>query len=269
MSSSGEAYAAIEKRDFHQAIVHLLESEYKIVGSRRVVDMIARDIVALMDEYYPHGERVKAGEIVWTTSADTGRKPGRGQRVEDGPLITVHLPWVTAEDLAAPPPADRRRARQRNIARAVRIVKAAKAAGGVITMGEIGALFNVTPSAVSAWLGEYYQRTGEALPTKGQIMDLGRQPSHKDTIIYLYEQKVDAVEIARRTRHHQASVDRYIADYERVKLLLIKGMSLEEISHATGRALSTIRQYEQLVRHYHPECVRIAVNKTTSNLAKS
>ena len=253
MSSTAEAYASIGKRDFHQAIVHLLETAYKIIGSHRVVDMIATDIVALMEEYYPHGERVKVGEVVWTTSADSGRKPGRGQRIEDSPPITVHLPWVTAEDLAAPPPSDRRSTRQRNVARAVRLVKAANAAGGLLTLGELGALFNLTPQAVGDWLNEHYQRTGEVLPTKGQIMDIGKQPSHKDTVIYLYEQKVDAVDIARRTRHHQASVDRYIADYERVKLLLVKGMSLEEISHAIGRALSTVRQYDQLVRHYHPE----------------
>jgi hypothetical protein len=34
---------------------------------------------------------------------------------------------------------------------------------------------------------------------------MGSQPSHKDVIIYLHEQKVNAVEIARPTHRHQDS----------------------------------------------------------------
>ena len=46
-------YASIPKRTFRNAIVHLLEEEYKMVGSHKVVNMIADDIVALHQEFYP------------------------------------------------------------------------------------------------------------------------------------------------------------------------------------------------------------------------
>jgi len=265
MSSTPNPYAPVAKRDLRQALIHHLETEYKILGSHRVLEMIATDILALVEEYYPLRERVKAGEILWTTTADTGRKPGRGQKVEDCPQVTLCLPWVTAEDLTLPSPGGQRGFRQRDIARAVRLVKAARAAGGLLTLAELGALFNVSPATVQVWLDEHYQRTGEVLPTKGQVMDIGSQPSHKDVVIYLLEQKVDSIEIARRTHHQQSSVDRYIRDYERVKLLMSKGMSPAEISHATGRALHTVRQYCRLVEYYHPELCPTSEGKTVSN----
>jgi len=267
MSSTPNPYAPVAKRDLRQALIHHLETEYKILGSHRVLEMIATDILALVEEYYPRQERVKAGEILWTTTADTGCKPGRGQKVEDYAQVTVRLPWVTAEDLALRPPVGQRNVRQRNIARMVRLVKAAQAAGGLLTLAELGALFNVSPETAGEWLNEHYQRTGEVLPTKGQVMDIGSQPSHKDVVIYLHEQKVDDVEIARRTHHHPSSVERYIRDYERVKLLLAKGMAPEEISHVMGRALSTVRQYCKLVAHYHPELCPTPKGQTVSNLA--
>lgn len=268
MKRSPNPYAPVAKRDFRQALIHRLETEYKILGSHRVLEMIAADIQSLMEEYYPLRERVKAGEILWTTTADTGRKSGRGQKVEDGPQVTLCLPWVMAADLTLPALSGQRGFRQRDIARAVRLVKAAQAAGGLLTLAELGALFNVSPMTVQGWLDEHYQRTGEVLPTKGQVMDIGSQPSHKDVVIYLLEQKVDPVEIARRTHHQQSSVDRYISDYERVKLLLAKGMRPEEISHATGRSLSTVRQYCRLVEYYHPELCPTPAGKTASNLAQ-
>ena len=261
-------FAAISKRTFRQALIYLFETEYKIMGSHRVLEMIAADILALMDEYHPTGERLKSGDLVWTTTAGTEQKPGKGKRTEEYAQVTISVPWVTPDDLLAPGK-ERHSIRQQNIARAVRVVKAAYAAGGLLTLAEVGAMFNTVPETVGEWLDEHYQRTGEVLPTKGQALDMGSQPSHKDIVVHLYEQKVDAVEIARRTHHHQTSVDRYLQDYERVKVLLSKGMSPDEISHATGRGISTVKQYCKLLWHYHPELRTAPAAESASNPTKT
>lgn len=268
MTETREAFATIGKRTLRQGLVHLFETEYKILGSHRVLEMIATDILALVDEFYPAGERLKSGELVWTTTARAQEKPSTGQRAEDYAAITVAVPWVTPEDLSGSE-TERHSGRERNIARAVRVVKAVYAAGGVLTLAELAALFNTEPETVGQWLATHYQRTGEVLPTKGQVLDMGSQPSHKDIIVHLYEQKIPAMEIARRTHHYQTSVDRYIQDYERVKMLVGKGMSLVEISHATGRGVSTVKQYCKLVRHYHPEIPPAATDESASTTVKA
>lgn len=253
MSAPRNLYEGITKRTFRQALIHLLETEYKILGSHRVLEMVATDVQALVDEYHPVAERSRAGELIWTTTARSENKPGKGKTTEECQHVTIALPWVIIEGLQTPSETKQRQVRQSNIARAVRIVKAAYDAGGLLTMPELAAMFNVAPVTVGEWLEEHYQRTGEVLPTKAQVLDMGSQPSHKDIVVYLYEQKVDAVEIARRTHHHLDSVEVYIQDYERVKLLLSKGMQPDEIVHATGRAKHTVRQYCKLAWHYHPE----------------
>lgn len=45
MSGQGRAhYLSMGKRGFKQAVIRLLETEYKIVGSHKVIQMIAEDI---------------------------------------------------------------------------------------------------------------------------------------------------------------------------------------------------------------------------------
>jgi hypothetical protein len=68
-------YESIPKRSFFNSIVKLLEEEYKIVGSKKVIMMIAEDIEQLHKEYYPDIEKRTLGEIVWQTTASTEKKP--------------------------------------------------------------------------------------------------------------------------------------------------------------------------------------------------
>ncbi|MEA1965322.1 MAG: DUF1670 domain-containing protein [Candidatus Aerophobetes bacterium] len=68
------------------------------------------------------------------------------------------------------------------------------------------------------------------LNIKGNILDQGSSPTHKGIIIQLYEKKIAPPDIARQTGHSLEAVDRYISDYERVKMLLRKGADVKEMS---------------------------------------
>jgi len=48
-------------------------------------------------------------------------------------------------------------------------------------------------------------------------------------------------------------VECYLKDYERVKLLLKRGMEAEEISGLIGRGRRVVIEYVELARQYHPE----------------
>ncbi len=75
-------YQSASQRTFRQAIIHLLETEYKLVGSHKVIEMIADDLVALHEEYYRDTNVVPPGHIVWRGTLDDGKKPriGRASR---------------------------------------------------------------------------------------------------------------------------------------------------------------------------------------------
>jgi len=99
----------------------------------------------------------------------------------------------------------------------------------------------------------YHETHQDILPTKGMILDQGSKPTHKASIIDLYEQGYPEVDIARFTNHSIEAVGRYIKSYKNIKLLMEKGFSLIEMVRISGMGRSTIIQYRDLVEFYHPE----------------
>jgi hypothetical protein len=228
-------YCAATQRTFWQAVIHLLESEYKLVGSRKVIQMIADDIIELHTEYYRETDLVPPGHIVWRGTLDDGHKPLPGRKAGEEPTVTAVLPLVTAEDIVervqgCPPGTDGQTwARQRNIRRVVRLVKAARnnpSGPLLLAQADLSLLLNRSISTVHRYIQDHFEQTGELLATKGYVLDLGSQPTHKDVILRLYEQGVPPPDIARRTDHSLHAVDHYIKDYERVKSLLGKGLTV-------------------------------------------
>jgi hypothetical protein len=114
-------------------------------------------------------------------------------------------------------------------------------------------LINRAIGTIRKCIGDHFEQTGELLPTQGYIQDKGSKPTHKGIILRLYEKGEAPPDIARLTNHSLEAVDRYIKDYERVKVLLNKGLDLTEISHAIGRGMRTVREYYAIIRELRPE----------------
>jgi len=55
-------------------------------------------------------------------------------------------------------------------------------------------------------------------------------------------------DIARSMSHAPTSVDRYIRDFERVKMLNLKGMSQSEISYITSLSESLVIEYIKIIK---------------------
>ena len=257
-------YQASTQRTFRQAVVHLLEHEYKLVGSHKVLHMIADDIADLQADYYRETALVPPGHIVWRGALDPGHKPPAKQRSAEQPTVTAVLPLITAEDMAeaaqgCPKGQNASRwAHQRDIRHIGRLIKAGlNNPGGrlLFSQADLSLLSNRAIGTVRRCIIDYFEQTGELLPTKGYVLDQGSKPTHKRVILRLYEQGVPPPDIARLTDHSLQAVDRYIKDYERVKVLLRKGLNVTEISQAIGRGLQTVLQYQKIVLTFHPDLV--------------
>lgn len=94
-----DRYKSVKKRDFRSAIINLLENEYKILGSRKIIEMLANDIEELHREYYPRQKQVGFGEIVFTITKDDGQRQSHGKKTEDYRTTTVILPLITKEEV--------------------------------------------------------------------------------------------------------------------------------------------------------------------------
>lgn len=252
-------YASIEKRSFAAAVVHLLETEYGFLGGRRVMQLLAEDIQGLVDQFYPPTGRAASGSLIWTCTADEGKKAEPGKRTEDYKTVTVVLPLVAQADLEARTrghtPAEQRRAstRERDKQQLARVVKAAQAQGGLLTLAELSVMLNHGYETTRQYVREWEEASGELLPLKGYQMDQGSRPTHKGPIIRLYEQGKEPPDIARETHHALKSVERYLKDYERVRLLVTQGVAVEQISALIGRGPQVVLEYVAIAREYHPE----------------
>lgn len=252
-------YGSIEKRTFGSALMHLLETEYGLLGGRRILQLIVEDVETLMEEFYPSTEGAASGTLIWTCTADEGKKAEPGKRTEEYKTATVQLPLVTTTDLRdrteKKTPREKRgaSARERDKRRLARMTKAAAEQGGLLTIAELSVILNKSYQVVSRYVREREQETGEILPLKGYRMDQGSRPTHKKEIIRLYEQGMEPPDVARESGHNLKSVDRYLQDYERVKLLLKRGMGADEISGTIGRGRTVVLEYIEIAREYHPE----------------
>ena len=255
-------YAGTAQRTFRNALLYRLEHDYGLLGSRRVLELLADDVEALVAEFFPDLRGAGSGTLVWTATLDTGLKAQPGKASHEYPLVTITLPLITAEDLREMialetlPPAERRARKRalfkRRLRRLVRAGLEHPAGPALVTTADLASMIGCSPRTVGRALNEVRTETGEPLLTKGYRMDQGAHPTHKAEIIRLYEAGVSPPEIARRTSHSQRSVDRYIADYERVKLLLEQGQSPAMIERLTRLRPNVIAQHVALVYEHHP-----------------
>ena len=255
-----DRYESITKRDFKTALIGLMESEYKLMGSHRVLLMLSDDIEQLHQEYYPQQSRLHSGDVVWQTTKDDGQRPNYGKKTESYGIQTVILPLIRDEDVERRiffKKGDRnsnyRHREVRDIELMVRLLKSAKEQGGLLSGAELSVLMNRSLTTIGKYLKAYFEKTQEILPMKGYVLDQGSNPTHKGIIISLYEHGVSPADMVLKTGHTQGAVDRYIKAYEQVLQLVNKRHTAISICQITGRTMNTNRQYLRLVKDFHPE----------------
>ena len=256
-----DRFASLEKRGFRTGLIRLLETEYKILGSRRVLEALADDIEQLQREYYPLRERIEAGMIAWVTTKKTARKPSYGKKTEDYETVMVYLPLVTQSDIdrrvfvkAGTKNSNYMINRDRDLQTLARLVKSAWEQDGMLSQAEVCVLMNRSLTTMRKLVAEYEAKhPDDPLPLKGYILDQGSRPTHKALILNLYEQGVDPTDIAQRTNHGLDAVDRYIKAYERVKGLYKKQLTNAEIGKVTGLSPKVVNAYLSIAKHFHPE----------------
>jgi transposase len=238
----------------------MLETEYKLLGSRKILEILADDIEDLHREFYPSVDRVGFGEIVFRTTKDDGQRQSYGKKAEDYDSVTVILPLITREDIERRiyyKKGDRnsnyKHREARDIETTVRLIKSTKAQGGLLSGAEVSVLMNRSLSTIRKYLDAYRKKTGEILPLKGYVLDQGSLPTHKAIVISLYEQGISPADIVLKTGHSQNAVDRYIKQYDQIRILIRKGLDEKAIKEITGRSMKVIKEYIKLYYDLNPK----------------
>jgi len=191
------------------------------------------------DEYY-----LRYGQLVWM-AVPIDEFPQRGKSIVQTRMKPVILTYLAAEDIESIQHGFT--SRQLRINRMVRWCQQAYDQGALLTQLDLAVLLNVCDAVVSDYVNEYQRTSGKILPTRGNIHDLSGAITHKPEIITYYLQGHLTPTIARKTRHSKEAVDRYIRDYESVKIVRKATENIDEISQITHLSKRVVSQYLDLI----------------------
>jgi hypothetical protein len=122
--------------------------------------------------------------------------------------------------------------------RLARLARQAQVQGGLLTVEDLAYLTCPSPAPVTRDRAACRRRDG-AVPTRGQIKDIGPGLSHKAQVVQLYLWGLQFTDIESRTRHSEASIKRYLADFRQIAALYARGAKIPEIRVSTLRATAT------------------------------
>jgi hypothetical protein len=241
------AYDASERKTFQSALCLLLQTDFPGVFGGDIASFFADRINQLYERFHPERSRLKMGQVLWVGVAANAR-PTREKRIEETQLIPVVLDLVTPEDITHYKSGRHRQLRR---ARIVRLFRQAHAQGAVLSQADVSLLTHIHCNTVSSNVRKHQQETGETVPTRGTIHDLGRAVTHKAIICYkaLVERKPTS-QVAQETFHSKEAVEYYVQCFRRIQLCRDNGMSIEDIAQATGHSRHLVREYLDLMKQF-------------------
>jgi hypothetical protein len=225
---------------------NFIRREFPRLGGPWVIEMFVDKLLQLVARYHIERDKLQAGQTLWLAVA-ADEAPGYRKPIYATRQVPVVITLVTQEDIAA---------MRQGLAwtdifqRAlVRAMKEAHAQGGLLTTSDLSVLFYHSHSRVAELIRQYENQTGEVVPRRGNLHDMGRTVTHKRIICrkaYLEGKTTDV--IARETNHSPEAVDNYLLDFARVYYAtVLKGMSVEEATFAIQRPQSLVQEYVKLL----------------------
>ena len=103
------------------------------------------------------------------------------------------------------------------------------------------------------------------MPTRGNSHDLSGTITHKKEIITLYLQGHLTPSIAAKAKHSKEAVDRYIRDYESVKVVRTATADIEKISQITRLSKRVISQYLDLIPQHQLQTMDANLANSSAN----
>lgn len=244
-------FRRVHDKSLEQVLLHRFINHYGYEKGEVTARAIVKDLLQLIERHFlicrPHDDAVllKYGQMAWP-AVPIEERPKRGQRIQNTPMKLVVLTFLCDEDMQMIRQGFR--SRELRIQRMVRWFDEAYDQGALLSQLDIAVLLNVCDTVASNYVNEYQKTSGRLLPTRGNVHDLSGHLTHKREIITFYLQGLDTPAIARKTRHSKEAVDRYIRDFETVRLLALK-VSTDPIRIGQLARLNprVVRQYLDLL----------------------
>jgi hypothetical protein len=234
-------------------LVHKFLTEYGYDHGPVIARAIVDDILRIVDQCYP--EHLAPQSVLWL-AVRRDWKGRKQKRISIGDLVPVRLLMYTDEEVQYLSDqqlrATQKAQRTFNRARFARWCLEAYEQGGVLTQLDLSLISGLAQKVVREILHEYEAQTGQVLPTRGTVHDMGPTVTHKAEVIRRWLRHESPAEIARAVNHTQGAVDRYLADFQKVRMLAQR-FPAADLPALSGLSRHVVEQYLALIRQYEPE----------------
>ena len=261
-------FRRINDKSLRQLLIHRFLNDYGYDKGEVTATAIVDDILKTVEDYFvitlpleklatadqlPEERLLSYGHLVWM-AVPIDEYPERGKSIVKTRMKPIILTYLAAEDIESF--RNGFTSQQLRINRLVRWCHQAYDQGALLTQLDLAVLLNVCDKVVCDYVNEWQKSSGEIwFPTRGNIHDLSGAITHKKEIITLYLQGHLTPTIAAKTKHSKEAVDRYIRDYESVKVVRTATADIDKISHITRLSKRVISQYLDLIPQQHLQAI--------------
>jgi len=245
-SISLRRYNRLKGKSLKHIILDRFLNNYGYDKGAITASAIIDDLLAIIEQYYVYHDHsfLKQGQMVWH-AVPVDEYPKKGKSMAQTKLKPVVLDIISNSDIEAIKNMSHHREIRMN--RAERWTNQAYDQGALLSQLDLAVLFNVNEFTAGQYVREYESTYGRQLPTRGNIQLIGGGQTHKQQIITLYLKGYLVPAICQRTKHSQDAVERYIRDFESVKLLSSKFDDADTMSRIIRLSSSVVKQYLDLI----------------------
>lgn len=234
-------YGPLKGKTLKNALAHRIQKEFPRIGGPRIQRLCADLILEVLAEHLRPRQYITHGQVLWL-AVSVNDPPRRHQCTADTDLVPVVLDLSTPEDI------DNRISRSGRgaqlLTKSLRLCKQAYDQGGLLSNCDLAELIGASDSYIASTLAAHERKTGKIVPRRATVHDVGTGTTHKRIICRkrFLEGKEPSI-IARETYHSLEAVDRYLAQYDRVRLCKIEGMTPLETAHVLNCSVSLVNDY--------------------------
>lgn len=242
-------FAPMLEKSLKNALAYRINQDFPRVGGERIRQLCADIILEVVNQHLRPREHLQHGQILWT-AVSLNDPPSRKKRIRDTEQLPVVLDLSTNDDLQAL--LDRVKPQERLRRKAIRLCTQAHEQGALLSNSDLAELLNRSDSQLASVLAAHERSSQQLVPRRATLHDFGSGQTHKAIICRLHAEGKMADQIARETHHSLEAVDRYLADFDRVRQCQQLGMSLGQIAFTLNHSRHLVQQYLQLLNELEP-----------------
>jgi hypothetical protein len=239
-------YKRIKGKSLKHILLDRFINNYGYDKGTVTASAIVDDLLALIEQFYRYSDNsfLKQGQMVWP-AVPIDEYPKKGKSIAQTKLRPVVLDIIADSDIEdMKTPIHHRELRLKKIER---WTHQAYDQGALLTQLDLAVLLTATTVTTGQYVREYHNLYHRPLPTRGNIQLIGGGQTHKKEIVALHLKGFLVPTICQKTNHSKEAVERYIRDFESVRLLSTKFDDPDIISRIIRLTTPVVKQYLDLI----------------------